>query len=243
MRFHGDGDAVGAPHTELPAGPGPPIPYINTVLSQCCANGETEAQREVPVQGHKAGRAQARIQDSGFRLRRWLLCRANVLTILPLDEARSEGDTGALGLLLPPEPLPPHGALGLPRGPSRPAGLRWLTGVLPKDCVAHELEKPLGIEAGAVDRHRVLEESWGCPGAEGASTNSWRQPWTDAVCVRGAPSVSKGSRWLHVAVASWEGLTEQGTVAPSGEGDWVPGNGWKLFRQRPIRIFDFFNQL
>lgn len=184
-----------------------------------------------------------RIQDSGFRLRRWLLCRANVPTILPLDEARSEGDTGALGLLLPPEPLPPHGALGLPRGPSRPAGLRWLTGVLPKDCVAHELEKALGIEAGAVDRHRVLEESWGCPGAEGASTNSWRQPWTDAVCVRGAPSVSKGSRWLHGAVASWEGLTEQGTVAPSGEGDWVPGNGWKLFRQRPIRIFDFFNQL
>lgn len=211
MRFRGDGDAVGAPHTELPAGPGLPIPYINTVLSQCCANGETEAQREVPVQGHKAGRGQARIQDSGSsggscaeQMSRlsclwmrpglrgtqglWVYC-------LPQSPSRPTGLSASPGVpptsrgSWPPGSLLPRGALGLPRGPSHLAGLRWLTGVLPKDCVAHELEKALGIEAGAVDRHRILEESWGCPGAEGASTNSWRQPWTDAVCVRGAPSV------------------------------------------------------
>lgn len=46
-------------------------------------------------------------------------------------------------LFLQPESFPP-------KGPGQ------LTGVLPKDCVAHEFEEALGIEAGPVDGDCVL---------------------------------------------------------------------------------------
>jgi hypothetical protein len=51
--------------------------------------------------------------------------------------------------------MQPSSLLPSPSLPSRPG---WLTGVLAKDCVAHELEEAFSIEAGAVDRDCVLEE-------------------------------------------------------------------------------------
>lgn len=46
------------------------------------------------------------------------------------------------------------------RRPLSPSHRWWLTGTLPEDRAAHELEEALGVEAGPVDRDSVLGK-WG----------------------------------------------------------------------------------
>lgn len=59
--------------------------------------------------------------------------------------------------------------------PAQKAGK--LTGVLPKDCVAHELEEALGVEAGPVDGDSVLGRDVGAEGKQGCEHYGSLCPW------------------------------------------------------------------
>lgn len=86
-----------------------------------------------------------------------------------------------------PARLSPHPRSLLLKRPGR------LTGILPKDCVAHELEEALGVEAGPVDGDSVLGRDVGLEGKPGCehygALRPTGQPSTDHCGGWGATSM------------------------------------------------------